>query len=350
MSRSPLLGMIMLPRHLFAHPWLLTALATLPVLAVVGWWARRRRRRDLTLLAGNGTLDRLRSGRGKRRLAGFGLTLALVLLGLSAAGPQWGREPELTAMGRDLIVVLDISKSMRAEQPSRLERARRALVDLTRALKKQGGHRVALVAFAARSSLVCPLTHDYDQFRESVVSTCDSPDELGLGPVAGDVSGTRFGAGIDGALEARDVRYSGYCDVLFLSDGDDPARDRHWHAAAVRARAAGVPIHTIGIGDPSRDTEVKDEKILGPGRKRFSTRLREGPLRDIAQETQGTYLAAQTDVLPLGRVYLDRIATLPLREDTDEVLLGYRQQYRWFLLPAFVMLALGMALTGRAGR
>jgi Ca-activated chloride channel family protein len=341
----------MLPRHLFAHPWLLWALAALPVLAVLGWWARRRRRRDLTLLAGMSTLERLRAtGRGRRRLGGLGLTLGLALLAVGAAGPQWGREPEVTALGRDLIVILDVSKSMRAEQPSRLERARRALADLTTALRKRGGHRVALVAFAARSSVVCPLTHDYDHFREAVESTCDSPDELGLGPVSGDVSGTRFGAGIDGALEARDPRYPGYCDVLFLSDGDDPARDRSWHAAAVRARAAGVPIHTIGIGDPSRDTEVRDEKVVGPGRKGFTTRLREGPLQDIAQETQGTYLGARTEVLKLGRVYLDRIATLPLREDADDALLGYRQQYGWFLLPAFGLLALAMALTGRAGR
>jgi Ca-activated chloride channel family protein len=341
----------MLPRHLFAHPWILTGLAALPALAVLGWWARRRRRRDLAMLAGNGSLERWRAnGRGRRRLGGMGLTVGLLLLVLASAGPQWGREPEQTAMGRDLIIVLDVSKSMLAEQPSRLERARRASLDLTRSLKQRGGHRVALVAFAAHAVLVCPLTHDYDHFAEAVASTCARPDELGVGPGPGDVSGTRFGAGIDAALEARDARFPGYGDVLFLSDGDDPVRDRSWHAAAVRARTAGVPIHTIGIGDPTRDTEVMDAKILGAGRKGFSTRLREGPLRDIAQETQGTYIAAHTDVLPLGRIYLDRIATLPLREDSDEVLLGYHPQYRWFLLPSFVLLGLGMTLTGRDSR
>ena len=69
---------------------------------------------------------------------------------LGIAGPQWGRDwTQPVAPGRDLVVVLDLSRSMFAEQPSRLHRARAGLVKLAEALKERGGHRVALIVFAA---------------------------------------------------------------------------------------------------------------------------------------------------------------------------------------------------------
>jgi Ca-activated chloride channel family protein len=335
-------------KHLFAQPLVLAVLAALPLLGLLGMWSAWRRRRALALLANLAAVQQLRQGgRALRAARGLCLTLGLALLAVGSAGPQWDREPELTAQGRDLVVVLDCSRSMLAERPSRLERARRALVDLAESLKRRGGCRVALVAFAARAELQCPLTHDYDHFREALDSIGDLPDELDLGPVSGDVSGTRFGAGIDAALALRDPRFPGACDILLLSDGDDPARDRSWEAAASRARAHGAPVHTVGLGDPDRDSELSKE-LLRSGEKPFPTRLQEAPLREIAQATQGDYIAARTDLLPLGRVYERLIVPRPLREDSDDALLGYRQQYPWFLVPAFLLLAAAVAL--REGR
>jgi Ca-activated chloride channel family protein len=331
-------------RHLFAHPLLLTALAALPVLGVLGLWSAWRRRRALAQLTSLAALHGLRNGgRWRRALGGFCLSSGLILVVVGSAGPQWDVQPEATAPGRDVVVVLDCSRSMLAERPSRLERARRALVDLADALKRRGGHRVALVAFAAHATLLCPLTHDYDHFRESLDSIGDLPDDLDLGPSSGDPSGTRIGAGIDAALAARDPRYPGACDIILLSDGDDPARDRSWEAAAARARAHGAAVYSVGLGDPEHDSEVRRE-WLRSNETPFKTRLQEEPLREIAQLTQGEYLPARTDVLPLGRIYLDRIASRPVREDADDALPGYRQQYPWFLLPAFVFLSCAVLL------
>ncbi len=81
------------------------------------------------------------------------MALGLIALILGTSGPQWGRDwDQSAAPGRDLVVVLDCSRSMFAETPSRLERAKTALLDLCDALKKRGGHRVALVVFAGSAA------------------------------------------------------------------------------------------------------------------------------------------------------------------------------------------------------
>src|SRR4051794_8811315 len=139
-------------RHAFAHPLLLWSLVLLPglgLLALRGW---RRRRQVLTLLGDVRSLGEVRAGgRGARLLRGSCLALGLACLALGAAGPQWGRDwGEAAAPGRDLVVVLDCSRSMLAEAPSRLERARAALLDLNQALRRRGGHRLGLVLFAGR--------------------------------------------------------------------------------------------------------------------------------------------------------------------------------------------------------
>src|SRR5262249_51625190 len=137
-------------------------------LSFYGW---RQRRRALALVGNLPALVGLiRRRRGARLLRGSCFFLGIVLLIVGAAGPQWGHEhdPEGAGAGRDLVGVIDLSRSMLAEQPSRQERARRALRDLADTLQLHGGHRVALVVFAARPRLVFPLTNDYDHFREAL--------------------------------------------------------------------------------------------------------------------------------------------------------------------------------------
>src|SRR5438093_641389 len=147
-------------QHTFAHPVLIGLLVLLPVLGALGVWSRRERRRALARLGNVVTLETLLAARRRLRwLRGMCLLLGLASLVLGAAGPQWGRDWEQSAApGRDLVVVLDCSRSMFAEAPSRLERARAMLLDLGRAVEKRGGHRLALVLFAGRARLACPLT------------------------------------------------------------------------------------------------------------------------------------------------------------------------------------------------
>ncbi len=340
-------------RHLFLHPLLLLLLALLPALALLALWARQRRRQALALL---GMGPRGGAQRRPNRLLGLCWLLALLLLGVGSAGPQWGKEWDQAVSGRDLIVVLDCSRSMLAENPSRLRRARAALLDLSGELQKRGGHRLALVVFAGKARLACPLTHDYDHFRDALGSARDVeslPFDPGLAPGPKDASGTRIGAALQVALEGRDPRYPGGCEILLLSDGDDPARDGEWEAGAAAARAVGIPVYTVGIGNPNPDED--EAKLVinravqqGADGKPVLTRLEEEPLRQIARTTHGTYTAMQTRPLALGRLYLDWVGDKPAREDADDALPVYQSRYLWFLTPAFVLLCATFALPARS--
>src|SRR5262249_57784913 len=120
-------------------------------------------------------------------------------------------QPELLR-GKDIVIVLDLSKSMLAEQPSGIERARRSLRDFTDMLEARGGHRIALVVFAAHAKLQFPLTGDYDHFRFAVEQL--DPENLApvMRPQAGEkiASGTRIGAALRWALSSHaDVERTG---------------------------------------------------------------------------------------------------------------------------------------------
>jgi Ca-activated chloride channel homolog len=339
-------------RHPFAHPHLLFALTALPVLGLLAWWARRRRQRALLCFAGLSALGAVRTHRRwPRALRRFFLLGGLTCLGVGLAGPQWGRDwGQAIAPGRDLVVVLDTSRSMFAEEPSRLARARAALLELTEALRRRGGgYRLGLVTFAGVPRLTCPLTHDYDLFRDAVEGVDLLQPDPALKPDS-DPSGTRIGAALELAVKAHDTReeFRVARDVLLLSDGDDPARDGEWDAGAEAARAEGIPVHAVGLGDPDRGHPIPfADGWLSPGGKEVRTRLEEAPLREIARKTGGTFLPARTRSLPLGEHYLGLIASEPLREVSADALPVYRQRYPWFLLPAFVLLAATLLLPER---
>jgi Ca-activated chloride channel family protein len=282
------------------------------------------------------------SRRGWRRLRGLCLLLGLLGVGLSMAGPQWGRDwDQSAAPGRDLVVVLDCSRSMYAEMPSRLERARRALLDLADAIEKRGGHRLALVLCAGKARLVCPLTHDYDHFRSKLDDLDILAQDRDLQPGAGETSGTRLGQGLALAVLADGPRFQNTRDILLLSDGDDPGRDGEWKQGAKTAAGLGIRIHVVGIGDPNTGNIIRLENgpLLHEGEP-VRTRLEEAPLREIAELTGGTYVSARTRALPLGAIYLDSIANQEQREDNDDALPTYQQRYAWFLGPALGFLAL----------
>jgi Ca-activated chloride channel family protein len=278
------------------------------------------------------------------------VTAGLILLVLGIAGPQWGRRPlraEELAPGRDLVVVLDLSRSMLAEQPSRQERALAALGDLADALQARGGHRVALVVFAAHARLVFPLTTDYDHFRDAL--THQDADNLprALHPHAGDLaaSGTRIGEALRTAVLAHDPVNKGAQDILLVSDGDDPAGDEEWSAGVEAARALAIPVYTVGIGDPAAASSIptRNGSLMHKGMP-VTTRLEEKPLEEMARRTHGRYLPARTNGVALGKWWRSMIASGRGRQPTEapEALPLYRPRYAWFFAAALGCFALGL--------
>ncbi|MFN4260111.1 MAG: vWA domain-containing protein [Gemmataceae bacterium] len=335
-------------RPWFADPWLLSVLVVLPVLGILAWWGRRRRRRKLLQLGWLPALVGLTErGREWRKLRLFCWTWGLILLIVGSAGPQWGIDPErATAPGRDVVVVLDVSRSMLGQDvpPNRQEQARQALNDLADALRQRGGHRLGLVAFAHRALVVCPLTNDYNYFQEKLAELDAAFPPPDVRPTRrGLASGTRIGAGIQAAVALLgDEHFRPFQDVLLISDGDDPGRDGEWAIGIAAASQEKVPVHVIGVGDPERDgvpIPVGDEMVL--------TRYQEEPLREIARQTGGLYLAPSGAAPPLGEWFQRHLEPKIGRDHTEDVLPLYRQRYPWFLGGALLLLVAEVLLSRR---
>jgi Ca-activated chloride channel family protein len=329
----------------FARPLSFVLLGLLPVLAVAALFAWRRRRRVLARFGARPVVRSLAIAPTRWHSLRGGLWVSgLTMLLAGVAGPRWGRDWEQSAApGRDLVLVLDLSRSMLAQDvlPNRAERAKRALRDLIDLVQERGGHRLALVAFAARARIFCPLTHDYDHVR-AVLDELDAnrlPADLRAGKEA--VSGTRIGAGLRMAVEAHDLRFPGTQDILLISDGDDPARDGEWREGMADARRRHIPVHVVGIGNPEVGSPIalRGTEVL--------TRLEEQPLEAIARLTGGSYTPARTNALKLGELFLERIEPGTPHEEADDILPVYRQHYSWFFGTAFVVLSLEMILGQR---
>jgi len=334
-----------------SHPWWLVLLAVMPVLGVVRALAQRRRRRALVQMGVVPARDRWFSLRvGMRVLRGAARGLLFTLLVFGIAGPEWGREWGQTGTsGRDVIIVLDLSRSMFARdvQPSRLGRARDAVADLLQnCFEKKGGYRLGLVVYAAKAKVLCPLTHDMAHFREVLGRIDPDKPPADLLPAQEGDSGTRIGQGLVEAVRLFDEQATGSQDIVLFSDGDDPATDSASERAlgVHAANEARIPIHTIGLGDPDHDASVPfDYGTLNV------TRLHEGPLREMARTTGGVYVAIHPGkTAALGEVFSDLMAR-DLRERSDSGVPVFKQRYAWFFGPALFLLALSLLLGLRLG-
>ncbi len=333
----------------FARPMVLVSLAILPLLVLLVYFGGRSRR---TALARFGlseaithltTVNRRRRGRG--RVCFLGATLLLLIC---LAGPRWGKGDSSIIYGRDLVIVLDLSRSMLtpdmndAAQPERWQAAQAGIHDLVDYIRQKGGHRLGLVVFAAKPWPVCPLTADYDHFLMRLDEFSPLAPPLELQPVEGESfpSGTRIGAGITEGIHLHDERFPGYQDLLLISDGDDPAptpdRNREIQSGIDAARDSRIPVHVVGVGDPNNTIGIDIPTVRGD--ERVFPQLQEDPLKEIAKMTNGEYRTWYREMPKLGDFFRARIESRPSRELSDDALIQPKEQYLWFLIPGIVLL------------
>ncbi len=330
----------------FTRPdWLWLGFAPL-VIGLIAWATTRRARAGVAALGRPAAVARLATGpRPGGTFSRLVRGLAWVLLVLGLAGPRWGRgEPEGVSVGRDVVIVLDLSRSMLADDTAdgsaRWQLAQSGALDLIDATKAKG-HRIGVVIFAARPLVLVPLTSDpaYAAQKVAALDARHPPPEIRPADDTA-VSGTRIGAALAAAVAAHDPRFPGFQDIILLSDGDDPATDREWTLGVSAARKANIPVHTVGIGDPTNMTKILiDGDFLRvetrPGVEEIAeTKLREDVLRAIAAEGKGEYLPARRNVPKLGDFFRTVIEPNPNRELTDDQLPQLKERYAWFLAPA----------------
>ncbi|MBN1556900.1 MAG: VWA domain-containing protein [Lentisphaerae bacterium] len=326
----------------FEYPWILYLLWLVPA-AGLGWLAvARRREQALARLVALPMQARLRPGGSRARPAAqaacmlSGLFLAL----LAAARPQWGARDEVVfRRGRDLVIALDVSRSMLADdvRPSRLARAKADLMDLIRDLR---GDRAALVAFRHKAVLLCPLTTDYGFLRQAL----DGAD-IGSAP-RGE---TDLGAAIRASLDAFQSRSASHKAVILISDGEDLQGNAL--AAAAEAAERGIPIFTVGIGarEGSRIPDPGGDGAYATYQgKPVVTRLDHETLLAVARKTQGAYVPlerASTATTTLGTLYREHLRKIAARDLEESLRRRHIDRFPLFLLPAVLLLTAGAGLS-----
>ncbi|HUV36693.1 MAG TPA: VWA domain-containing protein [Patescibacteria group bacterium] len=325
---------------------MLSLLWLVPAILVLYAWAAHRRRRAVRLFVEADILDRLvlsvnPAGRWWKAVL---IVLGVVFVILSLARPAWNPKPRtVERRGRDIVFVLDVSRSMLAEDlaPNRLERAKLAITDMIERLQ---GDRVGLVVFAGSAVLKCPLTMDYGFFKLML-------DDVNI--TSASRGGTMIGDAVRKALdEAFDDQEKKYKDIILITDGED--HESFPVEAAEEVGDRGIRIIAVGLGDeiqgkriPITDENGKRTFMTYQGREVWS-KLGAATLRKMVNQTPGgRYLNVATGTIDLGDVYTKLIAGEEKREIESKTVKLYEEKFQIFVSIAIFLLLVEMLVGER---
>ena len=330
----------------FENTDMLQLLWLLPVLLGVAVYRFHKKDQAALKFAEIGLLERinLSVSRARQWWKTVLVVSASLLIVVSLARPAWNPRPEkVESKGRDIVFVLDVSRSMMAEdlKPNRLERAKLAIRDL---IEKIEGDRVALVAFAGTATVKCPLTQDYGFFRLMLDDT--GPESISRG---GTLIGDALRKTVDEIYSDRLKRYK---DIILITDGED--QDSFPVEAAKEAGERGIRLIAIGLGDEKEGQRIpvvneKGERLfLRHGDQEVWTRLDADTLRKMVDATPGgRYLNVATGTFDLGAIYRDLLADAEKRTLESLKINRYEEKFQIFLGAAILLLLAEMALSER---
>ena len=314
-----------------AHPWFLLLLLLLPMAA---WWRGRQGKPAAFLYSSvqlvSGVANINRSGAGRTLAALRWLTLALFIIGM--ARPQFVEsETAVKASGIDIVVAIDLSGSMEAEDfelnRQRVNRLVIAKDVLKKFVEKRPGDRIGLVAFAGKAYVAAPLTLDHDFLQMNI-------DRLELRTIE---DGTAIGSGLSAAINRlRDLKAKSKI-VILLTDGQNNAGKVPPQVAAEAAKTLGYRVYTIGAGTRG---SAPFPQVDAFGRRVYVNMpvdIDEDTLKEVAQTTGGRYFRA-TDTPSLQQIY-DEIDQLEKSPQEGLQYLEYHELYVWLALPALLLLA-----------
>ncbi len=286
---------------------------------VLAAWGRSRQKGYIKTMTGRSSLCLLTSA---RMLLFLGLCLLVPALMRPVSNPRLKTTEQ---EGRNIVFVVDVSKSMLAEDlvPNRLERAR---YDILNSLGDLAGNRVALVAFSGFPVLKCPLTMDYSYFASAVEE---------LGPSSVSRGGTNLGDAVrvvmDNLFDPEDRKAM---DIILITDGED--QGSFPVESASRAGKEGVRIIAIGLGDQEAGVSLPtDESVISKADMKT--------LRAMANASRdGWAVEVQRGKVPIGRILQN------IRMRGEAAVKGktgaysYDEHYRWFLVPGIILIMLSL--------
>jgi Ca-activated chloride channel family protein len=326
----------------FAYPWLLLLLLIVPLLA----WLKGRAGQKRAFLYSSVGLVKNIIGLNRSSVGSILLRLrwlALILLIIALARPRLGEgQAKVHASGIDIVVALDLSGSMAAEdfeldgQPAnRLAMAKDVLRTF---IRKRTSDRIGLVAFAGRAYIATPLTLDHDFLLSNL-------DRLDIGKIE---DGTAIGSAISAAANRlRDLKAKSKI-IILMTDGQNNAGKVPPITAAEAAQALGVRVYTIGVGTRGV-ARVPYVNVFGQkGYVDQKVDIDEETLTKIAQMTGGKYFRAANSA-GMRNTYAE-IDRLEKTEVEMKKYQRYRELFPWFILAGLVLVLFETILSNTVWR
>jgi Ca-activated chloride channel family protein len=332
-----------LMRFVLHDPLWLAALLVLPLLA----WLRGRRRVPVLLVPFAAAWHRPTLAAPSRwpvALAFFGLTL---LIGALARPQRVEDKREVRSEGYDIMLAIDLSTSMRAEDFERdgeLINRLQAIKPVIQAfIERRATDRIGIVLFAGRAYTMAPLTFDHDWLARQLA-------RMRIGMIE---DGTAIGDGLGVALtrleqakrETGGRRMGAF--VVLMTDGANNRGALQPQQASELAKSRGIPVYTIGSGKegyvrvPVYDDSNPPRKL---GYRRMLSDLDEGALREISNTTGGKFFrATDTDTIESAFKAIDRAQKIEFQAKSYLIT---TELFHWFAVPGLIALLLA-ALVAR---
>jgi Ca-activated chloride channel family protein len=321
----------------WAHPSFFLLLLLLPLLA---WLKGRRGQSPAFFYSSVKLVEGLT--RAKRSRAGAFLAalrwLALVIFIVALAQPRWvNSHTEIKASGVDIVIALDMSGSMisedfvvRGERVNRFNMARSVLKGF---IDKRPSDRIGLVVFATQAFIATPLTLDHDFLQENL-------DRLEIGAI--NENATAIGDALGTAVNRlRDLKAKSKI-IILATDGENNSGKIQPLMAAEAARALGVKIYTVGIGEQGSapmPVFMNGQKV---GYQNVPVDVDEATLQKIADETGGKYYRAD-NAEKFQKIYAE-IDKLEKTEATVSKSTDYRELFPWFVAAGLALLLIELVL------
>ena len=332
----------------FAHKdilWFLLA-AGLMIVGYILYWSHRRR--SLVLLGDSALLEELmpEASGGALHWKFLLLFTGTVLLIIAASGPRIGsRLQEVEHKGREIIIALDVSNSMLAEdiKPSRLERSKQMI---NRMVDRMSNDKIGLIVFAGDAYTQIPITDDYPSVKMFL---------SGAGPDMVSKQGTAIGSAIHLAVRSFSTDEGGRRAgesvpsqaIVVITDGEnheDDAVDE-----ATRAAEKGIKVYTVGLGDPNGVPVPLSPGSSATRRDRDGnvvvSKLNDKLLKEVATEGQGAYI-------PGDRInsLIDELDKLERAELLTRVFAEFAERFQYFSGFALLFLLLEFFIRSRKNR
>ena len=330
------------------HPKVLWLLILLFILNAI--WVKNKiwKKKAISNFAKISTLSKIFNGFSNNRstFKYILFRLAIGLLIIAASNPQYGEnERTVASKGIDIMIALDISKSMMAEdiidEYNRLDIAKLSIGKLMNELR---GDHVGIVVFAGEAYKQLPLTPDYQVAKLFLKN-------IGTDMISS--QGTDIGNAIELCMSSFSEERKNNKAIVIISDGED-----HEEMAVNSAKEAteeGVVICTVGMGSEKGVPIpiVRNGKKIGIKKDKDEstvlTKLNEENLIQIAQAGNGTYTKTRGLNLNLRKI-LDRINEIEKTTLKKDRYSTYDDQFQWFLLPALLLLLLDFIIFEKRGK